>query len=83
MSGDPKLLEEIAREIEEHERHAQFARKAIGKHMRRHKKMLAEAMAALDAAERTREQHLDRRNRLIADLMMLRSEIQGEGSEKP
>ncbi len=68
---------DIPSEIARLEAEAAVARKAINRRMKRHRALAQKAQRELDAAERTRTQHLDRVNREIARLMLMQSTEEG------
>jgi hypothetical protein len=71
---------EIRDHINELEREAMNARKAIGRSRKRQAKLQKLLDAERARENRTRQQHLDRPNALIRDLMLVLREIDGGDS---
>lgn len=68
---------EIRDEIQRLEREAANARRAIARSRKRQKDLQRQLNAEKAREERTRQQHLDRPNALIRDLMLALSDIEG------
>ncbi len=68
-------MRDLDAEIERLEQEAQYARKAIRKTVRQRKALEREIMRLIAKEQRTREQHLARPNRLLADLLDLKREL--------
>lgn len=69
-------MQEIDAEIDRLEQEAAHARAAIRKTQRARKRAEAEVQRLLLKEHRTRVQHLDRPNRLLADLIDIKKEME-------